>query len=1019
VEILGKKSGLTFSHKALREQIEQGGWTVTKVKLDSSSGRYVVEAKNDSLGIKLERKGKTEQLALSNMLIATHHRASSVHIGRWNQVFTGEMEEIAQAYSKAPLYEPKASAAFMELAKDCERRVDVLSKHLQIQVVPDPEPYKTSEQLIKDVKEHQRLKISRAGSEHPVWNEQQVVAYRICHDVFGYVASGAGWDWAGENEAFAFHAHLIPEEAQKALFVESIASAAYATYYRAYGQQKVALFPQFMDKAQEMNNPYKGHPGVHPSQTLPAGSEAEVKGIVASFIPGIDEMLREANTSLPSLDGPSAEENDYAPLSGGGDYYGGGGCYYLATAMHHAFGLPIGASYGSDGYLNHAWVHDGKRAYDAYGVHSGAESPGYSYSNTVDLNHDPAEMAERVGYDYDPSEPYGNPNISHALDFAERNFSPMQQHTSATGTGTVDPSLADPNVGWQSAHASDPITGSNGLTLQEQYGDPIQSGLTSENANLINTSNAPSTGGKEWAYLNQNNPGELATMKKAIVNAFRTVLLSPRKDLRCNAIHYQDISHIPGDETDPKVYWDTLEQKRQEWNVSRGYERYGHLPYMKHMQNMVNTQYQRAPSQGFPAAQRSAGRLVQKWLTEEQDRQMALDADKPASKQRPSFQIETKANYELEKRIKTYLAEHKPNLDNKATYKNRQRTNDMDMSQFAPTVSAVEPPPIEPPSPNTPKGVADEGVHEPGPQADMSKYGAFMGDHLKAIAKVSQYVDQILQAGIQDVHQHDGTGHHFRAIVLQLNIPGVGPKVCSFAWLLLQPMTSELATIDTHMMDLLGHQEKEMNNRDYFGMERELQAGRDAAGYQHMPMGQFQWGMWDYKRTGPGSHQDHSAMSVLDPKPHTSIDWAAKEQPVGAAGAVEWKNMWQTQPPEWWAQTLPARQQAWSDYQSGTASGVGKAKVPYAGIPDGYQTTPDGLRPLSRTAGFNPVPWLIHPRSGEKIQGQPGQTIMSHAMGTLQTEDPRDVWKQFPDESVGKTTYNDYVGVDPFGLGTF
>jgi hypothetical protein len=876
MEILSTEIGLTYSHKALRAQIEASGWTVTKVKLDSKSGRYVAEAK-DERGTKLERKGKTEQLALSNLLIAVNHRTSSTHLGRWDHTFNSQLEEIAQAYSKAPLYEPKASASFMELAKDCERRVEVLRQHLDIQVVLDPEPYKKPEQLFKDVRKSRRLKVSRAGADHPVWTEKQVIDYRICHDVFGYVASGAGWDWAGENEAFAFHAEILPEEAQKALFTESIASTAYAAYYRAYGQQKVALFPKFMDQAQKKNNPYKGHPGVHPTQTLPPGPEPSVKHIVeGSFIPGIDELTEPENIRL-----------------------------------------------------------------------------------------------------------------------------------AATGTGTIDPTLADPNVGYESPYMDNPMTTANGMTIQQAAGNPLESAKVSENANLINTSNAPSAGAKsgipnsgtEWAYLNKEDPTQLATMKRAIVNAFRVVLLSPRKDLRWNAIHYQDISHIPGDEDNPKVYWDTLEQKRQEWNESRGYDRYAHLPYMKQMPALVNTLYQKNPSRGFPYAQKRAAEMVQNWITEEQNRQLALDADKPESKRRQSFQVDTKANYELTKRLQTYLAEHKPNLDHQMTKKVKQRFKDkgLDSKQFLPTLSAA-------------LDESPEDIHEPAPAADVSKYGAFMGEHLKAIAKVSRYVDQILEAALDDVHQHNGQGFHFRSCVLQLNIPGVGPKVCSFAWLLLQPMTSELATIDTHMMDLLGHQEKEMNNRDYFGMERELRAGRDAAGYQHMPMGQFQWGMWDYKRTGAGSHQDHSAMSVLDPKPHTSIDWAAKEQPVGAAGAVEWKNMWQTDPPEWWKQTLPARQDAWNEFQATTAAGTSKSKVPYVGIPDGYTQNPNSnqLQPLSRTASWpqNQTPWIVHPRSGEMLHGQPGQSIMSHALGALSVTDPREVWSQLPDELVGRTTYS-------------
>lgn len=438
--------------------------------------------------------------------------------------------------------------------------------------------------------------------------------------------------------------------------------------------------------------------------------------------------------------------------------------------------------------------------------------------------------------------------------------------------------------------------------------------------------------------------------------------------------------------------------------MARGHARYGHIPYMKHVPNMLNAMYQRSPSRGFPAAEKRTQRMMQDWLTEAQDKLLAEDEVKPEAKRRAGFQIETKANYMMEQRLKTYLKEHQPKLDKAMTRKVKKRYKDepVDMDQFVPSPVMA-------------------AIHDPAPEADVSKYGAFMGNHLKAVAQVSQHVDELLQAALQDVHEHDGTGYHFRAAVLQLNIPGVGPKVCSFAWLLLQPMTSQLATIDTHMMDVLGHQEKEMNNRDYFGMERELQAGRDAAGYQHMPMGQFQWGMWDYKRTGAGSHQDHSAMAVLDPKPHDAIDWAAKEQPIGAAGAVQWKQMWQTQPPDWWAQTQPARQQAWDDYQATTAKDVGKTRVPYMGLPQDYN--PDGtpVTPVTaRTAmrwddqgNIVPVyqnrpgevsyrPWITHPQTGERLTGLPGQTIMAHAMGALAANGPQEIWAQLPDEAVGK-----------------
>jgi hypothetical protein len=342
------------------------------------------------------------------LIAVTRRQASSaIRLARWQAVFTDQLADIAEAYSKAPLYEPKASASFMELARDCTRRAKALSEHLQIQVVNDPEPYTSAEKLVDDIKKRRRLIVSRSGADHPLWSEKQVVDYRICHDVLGYAAADAGWDWHGENMAFAAHVALLGTEAQKALFSESIAQTAYATHYRAYGPQKVALFPQFMKDAQEHENPHKGYPGVHPSQSFPAVPQPSVKPTVASSFP-------------PDLPEP---ENGLQSLLG-------------------------------------------------------------------DLDH---------------------------LHFA-----------------AIDPSrTADPNLGYQTG--IDPIQMPNGLTIQQAYGDPLEAGDPETNNVVENAAKIiPKYNDTEWAYLNQNDPAELEVMKRAIVNAFRVVLLSPRKDLRWN-----------------------------------------------------------------------------------------------------------------------------------------------------------------------------------------------------------------------------------------------------------------------------------------------------------------------------------------------------------------------------------------------------------------------------------------------------------------------------------------------------
>ena len=79
------------------------------------------------------------------------------------------------------------------------------------------------------------------------------------------------------------------------------------------------------------------------------------------------------------------------------------------------------------------------------------------------------------------------------------------------------------------------------------------------------------------------------------------------------------------------------------------------------------------------------------------------------------------------------------------------------------------------------------------------------------------------------------------------------------------------------MATLGKNDQTESNTRDRFARERELQAGRDAAGYGHLPLGAFQWGILDNQH-GDGVHEDRTGLRVLDPTPHDSIDWPKKEQ---------------------------------------------------------------------------------------------------------------------------------------------
>jgi hypothetical protein len=828
-------SSLVYSHtlKDLYLLVSESGWSIKKIKYDKKDDCYIASAKNVH-GDEIEKTGPDEEMATRNLVLAiqrkNHMRSAAMErIGMWKADWSDQLQPIAEAYAKAPVYDPKAAAAYKALADDSMRRAEILRKQLHIEEVNDPEPYSSHEKMLDDIHKRQHYEVSRANTDHPLWTPEQVIAYRTVHDILGHGVSGGDFGWEGTNKATQAHMPLLSSEAQKALFTEAIGQTAYGTHYRHFGPQKVALFPQFHEPMQKAEGVHPNFQGIHPSQSVAPTAMPAIK-------PSKPVGLPKNNVT------PHEQEAQRMPVQ-----------------MNYVPGVDIGKT--------------------------GSVMPGRD----------------------------------------------------------VDPTLTDPNAGYQTG--IQPMEPNAYL----HHGDPLQAQETMDNASLIDT---------EWSKLRtgENKP-DYERMKLAIVNAFRAVLLSPRKDLRWNTIHYQDISGVPPGVTDPFVYWDALENKRQAWNVKNFGEnaRYSHRPYFKLLPMFERAIYDRNPQAGWEAAKERTQRELLDWEQEEQERIMEADEKLPEDSRMNHYEIEKEANKALAKKIETFLAEHKaydqPNL---FTAAKKEPTQEDSLFPFEPQIQ-------QPPK--------------------LDRYGAFMGTHLKAIAQVSTHVDALLKAALEDVHEHDGAGHHFRAAVLQLGVSGVGPKVASFAWLLLQPTTSQLATIDTHIMDVLGHNyDKEMNTRDYFKFERELQAGRDAAGYEHVPLGAFQWGMWDNKRMGEGSHQDNSGLRVLDPVPYDAIDWQSKEQPINAEEAVQHKQNWHSQSPDWWKNTEPYRKQIGQEWDETVNSP--RTQVPFQAVSAVFKTSA-----VLRT------PWFTHPQTGEHLTGQPGQTLMQHITETTHLSTP-EVWAQ-------------------------
>ncbi len=307
-------------------------------------------------------------------------------------------------------------------------------------------------------------------------------------------------------------------------------------------------------------------------------------------------------------------------------------------------------------------------------------------------------------------------------------------------------------------------------------------------------------------------------------------------------------------------------------------------------------------------------------------------------------------------------------------------------------------------------------------------YGDFLASHSRPIAGVSLNANKIFEAAREDVANHGGKGHHFRGNVMDL-VPGVGPQEASHAWLLLQPHTSELGVIDPALAAAtLDHKGGEIPNRDYFKYERQLAAGRDAAGYNHVPLGQFSHGLYDNVNFGHGVHRDYQPLKPVDPMPHDQVDWSQYSEPSGT-----WDN------PYWWQSTEEARNQIGRAYDEAIGTTHPQDEIPYrtartaeapniedfaevwrkyvpvwpqeaahlASRAKLYGLTRkeaetfiddhkddfrfDRVRKEFKQKFFESfgktgavsayIPWFIH--EGEQYEGQPGQSMMEHARNSL------------------------------------
>lgn len=239
--------------------------------------------------------------------------------------------------------------------------------------------------------------------------------------------------------------------------------------------------------------------------------------------------------------------------------------------------------------------------------------------------------------------------------------------------------------------------------------------------------------------------------RQAIANAFRAALVSPRQNLKWNAIVYQDLMHLGSEVTDPQIFEQTIRDRKAKW------DQFGQRTI-----DLIN-----------------------------------------------------------------------------------ENADDPEWIDYGPST--------------------------------IEKYMPGIWQNVRNAGIVGPYVEDLRQAAIEDVAR-GGTGQYFRQELLNLQIPGIGPKIAAFVWLLLCPKTSHLATIDIHMMRALGKDaQSPADLNQYLQYEKELEDKKNEMGYEDVPLGAYQWALWDWQRT-PGYHQDHTPLRPLNPVDWRNIDWSPQQR---------------------------------------------------------------------------------------------------------------------------------------------
>lgn len=158
---------------------------------------------------------------------------------------THEILADLEDYKRAKVTSWEAFPSFKSLALEIEEQyLKVLRTGLVVYFV-NYDPYKDLDEMTKDIKTKNLLKISQLHNTHPLFTLEQNLRFRAIHDYVHYT-NQSDFSLEGEYKTFLAQCRTCRPESIPALYTEIVLQAAHMEYFGTFPVQKLFIARRFV-----------------------------------------------------------------------------------------------------------------------------------------------------------------------------------------------------------------------------------------------------------------------------------------------------------------------------------------------------------------------------------------------------------------------------------------------------------------------------------------------------------------------------------------------------------------------------------------------------------------------------------------------------------------------------------------------------------------------------------------------------------------------------------------------------